>query len=166
MKFQRILPSILSSTRIVLAFVLFYSYLNEMWVASIILFVLALSTDYFDGLIARKLDAASNYGAYLDTLADFILIITIFTAFAVVGIYPYWILILLTFMFLQFVLTSGVQKPIYDPIGKYYGAFLFTTAGITLILPLPYLTTILLVLMVLISFISLFTRFYSLYKKN
>lgn len=166
MKIQTLLPSTLSGTRIILAFLFLYCYLNELWVASIILYVAALSTDYLDGILARKLDATSNYGAYLDTFADFILIITIFTAFVVVGIYPYWILILLIFMFLQFVLTSGSKKPIYDPIGKYYGTFLFTTAGITLIFPLNYVTTILLVLMVLISFISLFTRFYSLYIKK
>lgn len=165
MNLQKLLPSILSGLRIILAFILFYCYLNEMRVVSIIIFIIALFTDYLDGFIARKLKVTSNYGAYLDTIADFVLIVTIFLAFVIVGLYPYWILILIVFMFLQFILTSGIKKPIYDPIGKYYGAFLFASAGLTLILPLSYINEILIILIVLISFISLLTRFYSLYKK-
>lgn len=170
MKLPKQIPSILSSLRIILAIALFYTYLNEMILPSIIIFIIALSTDYLDGFTARKLEAATNYGAYLDTVADFILITTIFLAFIITGIYPYWILILIIFMFIQFILTSGTKKPIYDPIGKYYGAFLFTSAAITLmlplILPLNYFTNILLVLILLFSFLSLLTRIYSLYKKN
>lgn len=134
-------------------------------VVSIIIFIIALFTDCLDGFIARKLKVTSNYGAYLDTIADFILIFSIFLAFVIAGLYPYWILILIIFMFLQFILTSGIKKPIYDPIGKYYGAFLFASAGVTLILPLFYINEILILLIVMISFISLLTRFYSLYKK-
>lgn len=170
MKLPKLIPSILSTLRIILALALFYTYLNEMVIPSIVIFITALYTDYLDGYLARKLDAATNYGAYLDTVADFILIVTVFLAFIITGIYPYWVLILIIFMFIQFILTSGTKKPIYDPIGKYYGAFLFATAGITLILPLilplSYFTSILLVLIVLFSFLSLLTRFYSLYKKN
>lgn len=166
MKLQKLLPSILSSLRIILAFVLFYTYLNGMIISSVVIFIIALSTDYLDGFIARKWSTVTNIGAYLDTIADFILVATIFLAFIVTGIYPYWLLILIIFMFLQFILTSGIKKPIYDPIGKYYGAFLFTSAGITLILPVSYITNILLILIVLFSFLSLLTRYYSLYKKN
>ncbi len=173
MKLQKLLPSILSSLRIILAFVLFYSYLNQMMVSSVIIFITALSTDYLDGFIARRWDAITDYGAYLDTIADFILVATVFLAFIIVGIYPYWLLILIIFMFLQFILTSGIKKPIYDPIGKYYGALLFACAGITLILPIiyiilpvSYITSTLLILIVLFSFLSLLTRYYSLYKKN
>jgi CDP-diacylglycerol--glycerol-3-phosphate 3-phosphatidyltransferase/cardiolipin synthase len=170
MKLLKQIPSILSSLRIILALALFYTYLNEMVITSIVIFITALYTDYLDGYLARKLDAATNYGAYLDTVADFILIVTVFLAFIITGIYPYWVLILIIFMFVQFILTSGTKKPIYDPIGKYYGAFLFASAGITLILPLvlplSYFASILLVLIVLFSFLSLLTRFYSLYKKN
>lgn len=173
MKLQKLLPSILSSLRIILAFVLFYTFLNQMIVSSVIIFIIALSTDYLDGFITRKWDAATNLGAYLDTIADFVLVTSAFLAFIIAGIYPYWLLILIIFMFLQFILTSGIKKPIYDPIGKYYGAFLFTSAGVTLVLPLSYITlpvsyitSILLILIVLFSFLSLLTRYYSLYKKN
>jgi len=38
-------------------------------------------------------------------------------------------------MFGQFVLTSRRGRPIYDPVGKYYGVFLFCAVGVTLLLP-------------------------------
>lgn len=166
MNLKKLIPSGLSTLRIVLAVILFYSFLSGMRIISITIFIFALFTDYLDGYIARKLKVTSNYGAFLDIIADFTLTITIFTAFTIKGSYPYWILILITFMFLQFILTSGIKKPIYDPIGKYYGAFLFTSAAINLIFPLNYINMISLILIVVVSLISLSTRFYSLYGKN
>jgi hypothetical protein len=38
-------------------------------------------------------------------------------------------------MFGQFVLTSRRARPIYDPVGKYYGVFLVCAVGVTLLLP-------------------------------
>jgi CDP-diacylglycerol--glycerol-3-phosphate 3-phosphatidyltransferase/cardiolipin synthase len=40
-------------------------------------------------------------------------------------------------MFVQFVWTSGFEQPIYDPLGKYYGVFLFAAIAMTLALPGP-----------------------------
>ena len=166
MYIKKIIPSAISSLRIILSFALFYSFLNEMRVLSIIIFITALFTDYLDGLLARKFEVTSNYGAYLDTAADFILTATIFSAFIITGLYPYWILILIIFMFLQFILTSGTVKPIYDPVGKYYGSFLFASVLVTLAIPFSYVIRILIILIVLFSSISLLTRFYSLYKNK
>jgi CDP-diacylglycerol--glycerol-3-phosphate 3-phosphatidyltransferase/cardiolipin synthase len=44
-------------------------------------------------------------------------------------------LLLIVAMFAQFVLTSRLARPIYDPVGKYYGVFLFCAVGVTLVLP-------------------------------
>jgi len=35
----------------------------------------------------------------------------------------------------QHPLTSGLRRPVYDPVGKYYGVFLFAAIGVTLALP-------------------------------
>jgi hypothetical protein len=43
-------------------------------------------------------------------------------------------LLLIVAMFAQFVLTSRLARPIYDPVGKYYGVFLFTAASLTVLL--------------------------------
>jgi len=44
-------------------------------------------------------------------------------------------LLLIGAMFLQFILTSGLRRPVCDPVGKYYGVFLFAAIGVTLALP-------------------------------
>jgi len=41
-----------------------------------------------DSYIARKMNCSSPEGVYFDTTADFILILTAFTAFVIKGIYP------------------------------------------------------------------------------
>ena len=53
------------------------------------------------------------------------------------GIYSFWISVLIVAMFTQFILTSRLERPIYDPVGKYYGVFLFCTIGVTLVFPKP-----------------------------
>lgn len=159
MNLKILIPSFISSIRIVLAPLMFLSFLNGFLVLSFIIFIAAILTDALDGYLARKLNVTSNFGAYLDTVADFILILTAFSAFMIVGLYPYWILILIVFMFLQFILTSGTKTPVYDPFGKYYGSFLFLSVGLTLLLPMNIINNILLVLIVIFSIISLITRF-------
>lgn len=67
------IPNILTLLRIILipVFVLVY-YLPVGWaaLASAAIFSLAAVTDWFDGYLARKLDQASPFGAFLDPVAD------------------------------------------------------------------------------------------------
>lgn len=70
------LPNILSVIRIILALVFVFLYLqNEIvWRAlSITIFAVAAVTDFFDGYIARHYSAQSEYGVFLDPLADKVL---------------------------------------------------------------------------------------------
>lgn len=67
------IPNILSVSRIVMApvFVLMYTRVEEFWTAlSIAVFAIAAVTDFFDGYIARNYGAKSEYGTFLDPLAD------------------------------------------------------------------------------------------------
>lgn len=67
------LPNLLTLLRIVLipVFILVYylPYAWAPWAASAI-FGLAAITDWFDGYLARKLDQTSPFGAFLDPVAD------------------------------------------------------------------------------------------------
>jgi len=67
------LPNILTVSRIVLIpiFVIAY-YLPFEWsaIASAALFFIAGCTDYLDGYLARKWDQATPFGAFLDPVAD------------------------------------------------------------------------------------------------
>lgn len=67
------LPNILSTIRLILApiFLLLYVQDDEIWRAlSVGIFAVAVVTDFFDGYIARLYSLETDYGVFLDPLAD------------------------------------------------------------------------------------------------
>lgn len=64
-----------------------------MWI-SLVLFVIASVTDYIDGQIARKCNQVSDFGKFLDPLADKLLTIAVMTMFCEWGRFPAWALML------------------------------------------------------------------------
>ena len=71
---------------------------------------------------------------------------------------------LFMFMFVQFIITSRFKVPIYDPVGKYYGSFLFLTVFISLISISKWINTLLTIIILIFSAASLGCRFYFLLK--
>lgn len=66
-------PNILSGIRLILAPVFLFMYIQDelIWRSlSIAVFAAAAVTDYFDGKIARKYELESEFGIFLDPLAD------------------------------------------------------------------------------------------------
>jgi hypothetical protein len=57
-----------------------------------------------------------------------------FLTFNSKGFVPGWVLVLITFVFAQFVITSVYSDNIYDPVGKYYGSLLYGAIGLRFIL--------------------------------
>lgn len=158
------IPNLITFIRIILAPIFFFSVLNYSLTSSIIIFTLTIITDGLDGYLARHLNSTSVIGAYLDVTADFIFILSGFLAFVVLGVYPTWLLIIIIFMFLQFIITSKFKIPSYDPVGKYYGSFLFLTIIISLIFSLSSINTIILLLIIGFSVISMTSRILYLLK--
>ena len=64
-----------------------------MWVA-LGLFVIASVTDFIDGQIARKCNQVSDFGKFLDPLADKLLTIAVMTMFCEWGRFPAWALMI------------------------------------------------------------------------
>ena len=64
-----------------------------MWLA-LGVFILASLTDYVDGQIARKCNQVSDFGKFLDPLADKLLTIAAMTMFCEWGIFPAWALMI------------------------------------------------------------------------
>ncbi len=58
------------------------------------LFLVAAATDVIDGTIARRFALKTELGAYLDPLADKLLLSSAFIAQAVIGAIPWWLTIL------------------------------------------------------------------------
>ena len=64
-----------------------------MWL-SLAVFVIASLTDYVDGYIARRYDQVSDFGKFLDPLADKLLVIAAMTMFCEWGLFPAWALMI------------------------------------------------------------------------
>ncbi len=131
------LLSVLVAVRAGCAVVVFFGLIRDLRLLATCVFGLACVTDLLDGQIAKKTCTSPSLGSYADPAADFLLILGAFSAFAFNGVYPVWTVIVIVLMFLQFVLTSGRLGPVYDPVGKYYGAALFGAVGITLVSSSP-----------------------------
>ncbi|HKI96251.1 MAG TPA: CDP-alcohol phosphatidyltransferase family protein [Gemmatimonadales bacterium] len=129
----RHLPSALSSARLAAAPALALLIVRNHWTAALACFACIAASDLLDGPLARALHVASPRGARLDIAADLGVVLCGFGAFAILSVYPWWLLLVFGAMFAQFVITSRhARRPIYDPIGKYYGAVLFAVLGVTL----------------------------------
>ena len=64
-----------------------------MWL-SFALLIIASLTDYVDGYIARKYGQVSDFGKFLDPLADKLLTIAAMTMFCEWGVFPAWALMI------------------------------------------------------------------------
>lgn len=75
---RTLIPNVLSVVRIALVplFVVFYITTRDFhWVAGM-LFALACLTDWLDGFLARKLGVATKFGAFVDPVADKLVVVS------------------------------------------------------------------------------------------
>jgi phosphatidylglycerophosphate synthase len=126
----------ITASRLVALPLLVYSFCQKLTVASYVLFLFAVATDFLDGYFAKKHQTSSKLGAYFDVTADFLFVFFMFVVFVFDGFYNWWLPILVTTVFVQFILTSiYTKKTAYDPVGKYYGSLMFGGVGLTLLVP-------------------------------
>ena len=92
------IANVLSIIRIILIPAIVYCILNggktHFWIGiSMILF--AIATDYFDGILARRLNQISEYGKILDPLADKIAVGTLTVLLVMYRDLPVWVAVLI-----------------------------------------------------------------------
>jgi len=88
------IPNFLSLTRIILVPVFVIFLIQDEYYNALIVFVIAGLTDVLDGAMARLLNAQTILGAYLDPIADKLLLSTSFVTFAILGIIPSWLTVI------------------------------------------------------------------------
>ena len=87
-------PTVLTIIRMLFSLVFFvFVMVPEVWakIVALVLFVIATITDRIDGKIARKYHLVTDLGAFLDPLADKMLVNLAFLALVYLNIVPVWI---------------------------------------------------------------------------
>lgn len=87
-------PNLLTILRILLTPFLVWLLLDNRLNDALLVFTIAGVTDGLDGLIARVFHQKSRLGAYLDPLADKILLVSSFILLGHLGLVPYWLVII------------------------------------------------------------------------
>lgn len=85
------LPNQLTGMRFLLSFVLFYLISQELWLASLLVFIFAAFTDWLDGYLARTQNMQSSLGRNLDPLVDKVLICGTFIFLIPIGNAEGWL---------------------------------------------------------------------------
>ena len=141
----RWLPNLLTSIRVLLVpiflYCLFTDYNHGKFIA-LIIFLIAASTDAYDGIIARKYNLVSKFGIFFDPLADKILILSAFYAFMFIPILSpmvkLWMVVLISFRdvvitILRTILQYKGVTMITSKLGKLKTALQLITINVILI---------------------------------
>lgn len=88
------IPNLLTIFRILLVPVFIILIINYELKTALLVFILAGITDSLDGLIARIFNQKTKLGAYLDPVADKLLLASAYIILAVKGILPNWLSII------------------------------------------------------------------------
>ena len=121
-----------------------------------VLFIVASLTDLFDGKIARKYNLVTNFGKFMDPLADKLLVCSALICLIELGQLPAWVVIIIISGFRLVAADNGVVIA-----ASYWGKFKTTfqmAAVILMIFNIPALTlvtNIVVVIAVALTIISL-----------
>lgn len=90
----RSLPNLLSLARLLLAPVTIWLILDGRLVTAFWMFLVAALTDAIDGILARRLEARTALGSYLDPIADKLLVVGTYLALSWMAALPVWLVVL------------------------------------------------------------------------
>src|SRR5665647_1390541 len=87
------LPNFITLVRVILVPIVFWLLITGQTEVAFVLFIIAGISDAVDGYLAKTFGWQTELGAYLDPLADKLLIVSIFIALGVGGKLPLWLVI-------------------------------------------------------------------------
>jgi cardiolipin synthase len=88
------LPNLITIARILLVPVMVWAIASQEMAFAFFLFLAAGLSDAVDGFLAKRFGMASELGAYLDPLADKVLIVSIYVSLGITEAIPRWLVIL------------------------------------------------------------------------
>jgi len=103
------IPNFLTSLRVLLVplfiWLMFFNKTSYHNLWATLVFIAASITDYYDGMLARKYNAISNFGKVMDPLADKILVITALLALALPPVEYISIFVVIIILFRELAVT-------------------------------------------------------------
>jgi len=88
------IPNILTIIRILLVPLFVIALTKDLFFSALLVFTVAGLSDGLDGLLARYFNQRTVLGAYLDPIADKLLIISAFVSLAILKIIPGWLTVI------------------------------------------------------------------------
>lgn len=146
-----ILPNQLTTLRIILTpfFLFFFLQPSQTYKEiSLVIFLIAALTDWYDGWLARKFNYFTSWGRFMDPLADKILTAAAFGGFVYLGVLPMWMVIVILVRDFTITLFRGYtdHKGLSFPTSRYAKwktfiqmAFLYYLLVLYIISGMPYL---------------------------
>ncbi|MBN1364130.1 MAG: CDP-diacylglycerol--glycerol-3-phosphate 3-phosphatidyltransferase [Syntrophaceae bacterium] len=135
------IPNFISLLRIILVPVIVIFLIQNQYARALIVFAIAGLTDALDGALARMLNKQTELGAFLDPLADKILLSTSFISLSIFGLIPGWLtvivisrdlIILIGIMTLSMMSVPYEIKPVF--VSKITTALQISTVLLALLL--------------------------------
>jgi cardiolipin synthase len=100
------IPNLITLARILLVPVVVWAIATGRMHSAFLLFLLAAISDGVDGFLAKRFGMKTELGAYLDPLADKVMIVSIYVTLGVTGVIPLWLVILVVSR--DFMIVGGI----------------------------------------------------------
>jgi cardiolipin synthase (CMP-forming) len=88
------IPNLITIARLLGVPLIVWLMIADRFVEATILFIIAAISDAADGFIAKRFNATSELGAFLDPIADKALLVSVFVTLGFKGVLPAWLIIL------------------------------------------------------------------------
>ena len=143
---MKYLPNILSSLRLISSIPIIILFQLEFFITSTIFFFAVSFTDYFDGYLARKYSTESDLGAFLDLIADKILVLSVLIWFVYFFSNIYLTVLVIFIVIREIIVTSlryyliskssDLDSIKVNQLGKLKTVFQFISISLLLLSPL------------------------------
>ena len=110
------LPNLISLARLFAVPLVVWLIVSGEMAAAFWVFVAAGVSDAIDGFIAKRFDAASTFGSYIDPLADKALLVSCFVALGIEGQIANWLVILVVFRDVLIIGGAILALPLGRPV--------------------------------------------------
>lgn len=128
--------NVISALRLVITLPCAYTIVHELWAIAAALFIVAVVTDFFDGIVARRRGEDSPLGGLLDHSIDALFVTTTLAALATIHLVPVLLPPLVMASFLQYVWDSKALSgaPLRASVlGRWNGIAYYALVGIVVV---------------------------------